>query len=45
LDEIWSFDGSLGVSGSEVSLWILTDSLPSVVNAPPVGRFVSGVDF
>ena len=41
LDETWSFDGSFGVSDSEASLMILTDSLPLVVNEPLCDRFFS----
>ena len=42
MDEIWSFDGSFGVSDSVASLRILTDSLPLVVNEPLFDRFFSG---
>ena len=42
MDSIWSFDGSFGVSDSVVSLRILTDSLPLVVNEPLFDRFFSG---
>ena len=42
MDAIWSFGGSFEVSGSGVSLRILTDSLPLVVNEPLFDRFFSG---
>ena len=42
MDETCSSDGPFGVCGSEVTLRVLTDSLPLVVNEPLFDRFFSG---